>query len=177
MGLRSDHVAARSDGLGHTPIVHATGQRFGCNMISAITNRGHLAFMVVHGMFGGRLFGRFLWRLLKQAASKPYLIIDGHPVHRSAVATRFVAANETRPSRAGKRGQSMLKLCASAAGQASHRDPRTVAALGAACRVPRSKSGPVGPGWQVAIRQDSGCQPASSFDQQRASNVDHSDMK
>jgi hypothetical protein len=65
-------------------------------MISAITNRGHLAFMVVHGMFGGRLFGRFLWRLLKQAASKPYLIIDGHPVHRSAVAKRFVAANETR---------------------------------------------------------------------------------
>ena len=45
-GLRSDHVSGTSFApRGQTPIVRATGQRFGCNMISAITNRGHLAFM------------------------------------------------------------------------------------------------------------------------------------
>ena len=52
MGLRSDHVSGTSYApAGRTPIVRATGQRFGCNMISAITNRGHLAFHVFHGKF------------------------------------------------------------------------------------------------------------------------------
>jgi transposase len=97
MGLRSDHVSGTSDApLGQTPIVRATGQRFGCNMISAITNRGHLAFMVFHGKFDGRLFIRFLQRLLKQTAGKVYLIVDGHPVHRAVIVREFVAANAAR---------------------------------------------------------------------------------
>lgn len=97
MGLRSDHVSGTSYApLGRTPIVRATGQRFGCNMISAITNRGHLAFMVFHGKFDGRLFIRFMQRLLKQAAGKVYLIVDGHPVHRAVIVREFVAANAAR---------------------------------------------------------------------------------
>jgi transposase len=97
MGLRSDHVAGTSYApLGQTPIIRATGQRFGCNMISAITNRGQLAFMVFHGKFDGRLFIRFMRRLLKQVTGKLYLIVDGHPVHRSVVAREFVSANAAR---------------------------------------------------------------------------------
>jgi transposase len=97
MGLRSDHVSGTSYApLGQTPIVRATGQRFGCNMISAITNRGHLAFMVFHGKFDGRLFIRFMQRLLKQTAGKVYLIVDGHPVHRAVMVREFVAANAAR---------------------------------------------------------------------------------
>jgi hypothetical protein len=94
MGLRSDHIAGTSYApLGKTPLVRATGQRFGCNMISAITNRGHLAFMVFHGKFDARLFVGFMQRLIKQAATRVYLIVDGHPVHRSSVAKRFVEDN------------------------------------------------------------------------------------
>lgn len=97
MGLRSDHVAGTSYApLGQTPVIRATGQRFGCNMISAITNRGTLSFMVFHGKFDGVRFVDFLRRLLKQAAGKVYLIVDGHPVHKSTVATRFVAEHATR---------------------------------------------------------------------------------
>jgi transposase len=97
MGLRSDHVAGTSYApMGQTPIIRATGQRFGCNMISAITNRGHLAFMVFQGKFDGRLFVQFMRRLLQQTTGKLYLIVDGHPVHRSVVARDFVAANEAR---------------------------------------------------------------------------------
>ena len=97
MGLRSDHVAGTSYApMGQTPIIRATGQRFGCNMISAITNRGHLAFMVFQGKFDGRLFVQFMRRLLQQATGKLYLIVDGHPVHRSVVARDLVAANEAR---------------------------------------------------------------------------------
>ena len=97
MGLRSDHVAGTSYApMGQTPIIRAAGQRFGCNMILAITNRGHLAFMVFQGKFDGRLFVQFMRRLLQQATGKLYLIVDGHPVHRSVVARDFVAANEAR---------------------------------------------------------------------------------
>ncbi len=95
MGLRSDHVAGTSYApLGQTPIVRATGQRFGCNMISAISNRGQLAFMVFQGSFGGALFVNFMQRLIKQAKGKVYLIVDGHPVHRSRVAKDFAEANK-----------------------------------------------------------------------------------
>jgi transposase len=97
MGLRSDHVAGASYApLGQTPIVRATGQRFGCNMISAITNRGHLAFRVFQGKFDAPLFIDLLQRLLKQAPGKVYLIVDGHPVHRSSAAKRFVVTHQAR---------------------------------------------------------------------------------
>ncbi len=97
MGLRSDHVTGTSYApVGQTPIVRATGQRFGCNMISAITNRGHLAFMVFEGKFGAPLFVDFMQRLLKQSTTKVYLIVDGHPVHRSRAAKDFVAERTDR---------------------------------------------------------------------------------
>jgi len=97
MGLRSDHVAGTSFApIGQTPVVRATGQRFGCNMISAITNRGALAFMVFDGKFTNAVFIDFLQRLLKHSASKVLLIVDGHPVHRSAAVREFVAGNVER---------------------------------------------------------------------------------
>jgi hypothetical protein len=67
MGLRSDHQAGRSYGRrGQTPVVLGTGQRFRCNIISAITNRGRLAFMIFPQRFTARVFLNFLvsraWR-------------------------------------------------------------------------------------------------------------------
>jgi len=97
MGLRSDHVACtRFAPVGQTPVVRATGQRFGCNMISAITNRGAMAFMVFSGKFSNPLFIEFLQRLIKQSPSKVVLIVDGHPVHRSAVVRDFVTRHSDR---------------------------------------------------------------------------------
>jgi transposase len=97
MGLRSDHVSGTSFALkGETPVVRATGKRFGCNMISAITNRGELNFMVFEGTFKNATFIEFMKRLIRQATRKVYLIVDGHPVHRSVAVRKFVAANAER---------------------------------------------------------------------------------
>ncbi len=97
MDLRSDHVSGKSFApLGQTPVVHATGKRFGCNMISAITNRGALAFMVFEGKFNNAVFIEFLKRMLRQATRKIYLIVDGHPVHRSVAVRHFVEENAER---------------------------------------------------------------------------------
>lgn len=97
MGLRSDHVAGRSWGLkGKTPVVDATGKRFGCNMISAITNRGRLNFMVFQGRFTGPVFLNFLRRLTRQAGRKVFLIVDGHPVHRARKVKAWLKVNAER---------------------------------------------------------------------------------
>jgi transposase len=84
MGLRSDHAVGRSYGrCGQTPIIPGTGQRFGCNMISAINNRGHLNFMVFKSRFDSNVFFVFLKRMVRQIKRKVFLIIDGHPVHHA----------------------------------------------------------------------------------------------
>ena len=94
MGLRADHQAGRSYApKGKTPVIPGTGQRFGCNMISAITNRGHLSFMVFRRKFRLGVFLQFLKRLLKQADHrKVFLIVDGHPVHRASGVRKWIEA-------------------------------------------------------------------------------------
>jgi len=84
MGLRSDQAAGRCYApRGRTPVVGKTGQRFGCNVIQAISNRGQLCFRVFEGRFTQAVYLDFLKRLLKHARGrKLHLIVDGHPVHR-----------------------------------------------------------------------------------------------
>jgi len=97
MGLRSDHATGRTYSLrGDTPVIPGTGQRFGCNMISAITNRGRLHFMVFKERFNVRVFLDFLKRLLKQVRRKIFLIVDRLPVHRSGEVKKWLQQNARR---------------------------------------------------------------------------------
>lgn len=97
MGLRSDHQTGRSYGLkGRTPVIAGTGQRFGCNMISTVTNRGTLRFMVFRGRFNAGRFVKFLDRLLRGSRGRIYLIVDGHPAHKSGKVKKWAAAREAR---------------------------------------------------------------------------------
>jgi len=96
-GMRSDHQAGRSWGRrGRTPVIPGTGKRFRCNMISAITNRGKLAFMVFKGNFNAPIFMVFLRRLLRQARRKVFLIVDEHPVHVAAAVEGWVERHHPR---------------------------------------------------------------------------------
>jgi transposase len=92
-GVRSDDVRGRSYApRGQTPAVAATGQRYGCNMISALNNRGGLAFQTFSGGFVVATFIGFLERLLKHAQGrKVVLIVDGHPVHRAKLVKAWLA--------------------------------------------------------------------------------------
>jgi transposase len=94
MGLRSDHATGRSySRRGQTPVIPGTGARFGCNMISAITNRGSLNFMVFKEHFEAELFKIFLGRLIKQSEKKVFIIVDRHPVHRSVSVREWLEEN------------------------------------------------------------------------------------
>lgn len=82
-GLRSDDVRGRSFApTGQPAVVKVPGRRFGCNVISALTNKGEMSFMVFEGRFQAEQFIGFCERLIKQSPTKVFLIVDGHSVHR-----------------------------------------------------------------------------------------------
>jgi hypothetical protein len=97
MGMRSDHQTGTTYGRkGETPVIPGTGQRFRCNMISAITNRGKLYFMVYRKGFSAKVFIAFLRRLVRPVDGTLFLIVDGHPVHRSKEEKNWVVKQKRR---------------------------------------------------------------------------------
>src|SRR5260370_21266919 len=65
-------------------------------MISSITNRGRLAFMIFRQRFTARGFLNFLGRLLRltrKTRKKVFLMVDGHPVHKARSVSRWLAAH------------------------------------------------------------------------------------
>jgi len=83
-GVRSDgHAGTTWSPKGQTPIVMSSGQRFGLNLISAVSARGLLRFMVVQGRVGGEQVCEFIRRLMHRSRRPVFLILDGHSMHRS----------------------------------------------------------------------------------------------
>lgn len=95
-GMRSDHQAGRSYApKGETPIITATGQRFSLNMISAISNKGHLQFMIID-RFNGEVFLDFLKRMVKYSREKVFFVTDGHPAHKTKMVKAWLEENKKR---------------------------------------------------------------------------------
>lgn len=96
-GIRSDyHAGTTWAPLGNTPVVIATGARFGLNMISAVNSSGHFRFMIVDGTVTGIVFRDFLQRLIAGIDRKIFLIVDGHPIHKAKVVKDFVTKHSDR---------------------------------------------------------------------------------
>ena len=90
-GFRSDHQAGTSYGRkGQTPVIPSSGARFGCNMVSAIDNAGHLAFKMFEGKFNGTVFIDFMRRLIRQTGHKVFLIVDNLKAHKGEAVMRWV---------------------------------------------------------------------------------------
>jgi transposase len=84
MGIRSDDQVGRSFGRrGQTPVIPKTAKRFGCNMISAISNSGNCRFMVFEESFTIDVFMKFLKKLILNQERKVFLIMDNHKVHHA----------------------------------------------------------------------------------------------
>ena len=79
--MRLDHHAARTWGKkGETPVVETTGARHGISLISAITSKGHMRFMIKEsGGVNADVFIEFLRRLLIGAKRKIFLIVGRGP--------------------------------------------------------------------------------------------------
>lgn len=61
----------------------ASGKRFGCNIISAVTPEGKAVAMEFTGSFTSQIFIAFLEILIARFRRMVYLIMDSHPVHVS----------------------------------------------------------------------------------------------
>lgn len=88
--MRTDHHAGTTwSPVGQTPVVIKTGERKSISMVSAISPRGELRFRVQEGSMNADRFIDFLKALLSTVEGKIFLIVDGHPVHRSKKVREF----------------------------------------------------------------------------------------
>jgi transposase len=91
-GLRSDDVRGRSYApRGRTPLVRVCHKRAGLSLISAVTNRGGLRWMVVDGAVNAPTLIRFLGRLVRDARRKVFLILDRLKAHRARLTRDWLA--------------------------------------------------------------------------------------
>lgn len=96
-GVRSDdHSGTTWAPKGQTPMVRSIGARHRLNLVSAISAEGSMRFMTVKGKMTADRFIEFLGRLLKNNPPPVFLIVDGHPVHRSAQVRYFIESTEGR---------------------------------------------------------------------------------
>jgi transposase len=96
--MRSDHHAGRTWGKrGETPVVLSTGARHRMSLISAVTSRGHMRFMIKEkGGVNADVFIEFIRRLLIGSENKIFLIVDRGPAHIAKKTKEFVASLEGR---------------------------------------------------------------------------------
>jgi transposase len=94
-GLRSDDVRGLSYApRGRTPTVRVPHKRAALGLISAVTNKGELRWMVLDGAVKAPSLIRFLGRLVRDVGRKVLLILDRLPVHRSAQGRAWLAERE-----------------------------------------------------------------------------------
>jgi transposase len=96
-GIRSDfHSGKTWAPKGQTPVIEVTGARFSLNMIGAISPKGHLRFMIVHGSVSSDQICDFIRRLMHNAQKPVFVIWDGHPTHKSKIVQECINSFEGR---------------------------------------------------------------------------------
>lgn len=81
---------------GKTPVMEHAAKRFKINMISSITNRGKLRFMVYEQNMDADLFVTFLERLIQSSDKKIFLILDNLRVHHSKIVKAWVEKHQSQ---------------------------------------------------------------------------------
>lgn len=96
-GISNQPVHGRSFApKGRTPVIRRPATRRTLSMISAVTNRGTLRFMLYQGALNATLFLAFLQRLVRSARGKLFLIVDNLKVHKAGKVQAWVAAHRER---------------------------------------------------------------------------------
>ena len=90
-GLRSSDVRGRGFApIGKTPVVKATANYENLSMVSAITNKGKVAWMIVDGAINAARFIDFLDRIILDADRLVFLILDNLRVHHSKLVKEWL---------------------------------------------------------------------------------------
>lgn len=81
---------------GKTPVVRRLAARFSQSMISSLSNRGVLRFMVYDGALNTKVFLKFLRRLVQGATKKIFLIVDNLRVHHAKLVMAWIKARKDK---------------------------------------------------------------------------------
>ena len=96
-GCRTDHHAGTTWApVGQTPVVKATGKRESIGMISAISMRGAMHWMVYEGTMNSGLFTEYLDRLIHDIKGQIFLIADRAGYHTSKETRKWVDEHRNR---------------------------------------------------------------------------------
>ena len=91
-GLRSDDVRGLSFApRGRTPVVRPSHRRARMGLISAVTNKGELRWMLLDGAIKAPSLIRFMERLVEDAGRKVFLVLDNLPVHHARAVQAWLA--------------------------------------------------------------------------------------
>lgn len=83
-GVQKEAYSARGFApKGKTPIVRLNATKSRINMISSIINRGNVRFMLYGENMTSQVLIKFMSRLVKDAPTKVFLILDNLRVHHS----------------------------------------------------------------------------------------------
>jgi hypothetical protein len=94
-GIRPDHHAGTTWApAGKTPVIKATGVRYGFNMLSAVSAQGQFRFMTIEGRVNAEVFREFLKRLITGVQRKVFVVVGGHPAHKAKLVRTFVQDND-----------------------------------------------------------------------------------
>jgi transposase len=95
-GLRADDVRGRSYApRGRTPVVRVCQIRIKLSLITAVTNKGELRWMIVDGAVNAPTFIQFLERLIRDARGKVFLIVDRLKAHRARLVRDWLEAHRS----------------------------------------------------------------------------------
>lgn len=90
-GIQNDVYNARGfSPKGRAPVVRLNAKKFKLNMISTITNRGATRFMIYRDKMNAQMLIKFMARLIKDAKTKVFLILDNLRVHHAKKVTQWL---------------------------------------------------------------------------------------
>lgn len=81
---------------GKPPVLPLPTKKERMNMISAITNQGHLRFMVYEQAMNQQLFIDFISRLIRDSKRKVFFIVDNLRVHHGKIAAEWLQKHKDK---------------------------------------------------------------------------------
>ena len=96
-GIQNDAYNAKGfSPKGKAPVIRLNAKKTSINMISAITNRGKVRFMLYREKMTGSLLITFMARLVKDTERKVFLILDNLKVHHSKKVSAWLEVNQQK---------------------------------------------------------------------------------
>jgi transposase len=96
-GINTENHKIRSYApKGKTPTIKTSGKRLKLNVISAVTSKGVMKFMTYLQSMTGKLFIKFMKKLINSSSKKVLLVVDNLKVHHSKAVTEWLEDNSKK---------------------------------------------------------------------------------